>query len=95
MNDGYKETIYHKIDYLDIKSLDCIYNQEITVMKMIRERLKGIATRKTISKRIKKLADMKLFKVIENTNPLCIQMNMDDNVIKEFITKQKIKMELI
>lgn len=95
MSDGNKETIYHKIDYLDIKILDCIYNKEITVLRNIRERLKGVATRKTISKRIKILSKMNLFIIVKDTNPLCIDRLIDDDKIKVFINQEKIKRGLI
>jgi len=95
MNGVNNEESYHKIDYLDIAILDCIYNNETTVMSKIIKSLKGMATRQTISKRIMIMAKIGLFHIIEGTNPICIKRINNEEPIKRMIINKKTKWGLI
>jgi len=84
MNEGINTILNHSYDDLDIKILDAIYNDNISVMRLIIKRLSYMAHRVTVSKRIQKMERWGLIKKVEKTNPLCLNK---DEIHNGFIIK--------
>lgn len=86
--------IIRDYDLLDILILDSIYNKGTCIQSLIVKSL-TFAHRVTISKRIKRLNDWNLIRIIADTKPICITKNVDkEDIIIKIIEAHKKKWRL-
>lgn len=96
MSDDTNTEKLHNFDDLDIRILDLMYFKDITVMDIIKRRLKFMAHRVTVSKRIYILSKMNLLGIVKDSNPLCLYKNLkNEEVIQKMIKLLKSKRGLL